>query len=128
MIVFVSDDEKRFNRIDVIKEVFGNQEAKALKMLTKDCLKKPKPGLFSSTPPKEGLIVNGHGNEDEIATVSPEDIFQQLLNAGLNDTDYDRVTLVSCDVGKGYDNFAQTFKSKVTQELTTSGIKVYAPM
>ncbi len=131
LIVFVSDDPRRFKRIEVIKKVFGNHEVKALKLLTKDCLKKPALGFFASifsSRPKETLIVNGHGNDDELGDLEPEDLFKQLLTAGLNDTDYDKVILVSCDVGRGYDNFATAFRSKVTQTEATSGIKVLAPI
>jgi hypothetical protein len=131
LIVSITDDPRRFLRIEVIKKVFGNHRVRSLAMLAGDSLKKPKLGFFASlisTRPKESIIVNGHGNEDELSGMTPDALFDKLLAAGLNDTDYDRVVLVSCNVGKGIDNFATEFRRKVTQTPATASIQVFAPI
>jgi len=81
---------------------------------------------------KEKLIINGHGNPDQFMELSPFDLYDRLMAAGLNHDRFDAIYLLGCSVGGQFysrsnvSNYMKLFAGAVKRGPAKK-LKVYAP-
>lgn len=89
--------------------------------------------ITTRKPKKERLILNSHGNQNNFAGLTAKQLFDKLVQQGVDKDRFSAIYLVACNCGlQAQDNsvaqtFANDFAHLVKTNQNTSAIKIYAP-
>lgn len=133
MIIYLGeDDPDRAVKTAWLKLKYHDNRAIPIQSLRRDSLADNRNILEKLVDKKEKLIICGHGNEEEFMARNPGDLYNHLINAGLNHDRFDSIYLLGCNAGFQFrdrwrlTSYLTQFALKIRQGPAWN-VKMYAP-